>query len=1019
MECNKEEAIRAKEIAEKKMENKDFVGAQRIALKAQQLYPDLENISQMILVCDVHCSAENKVFGKDRDWYGILRIEPTSDDAAIKKQYRKLALLLHPDKNKYSGAADAFKLVGEAQRVLLDCEKRRIHDSLCKAAGRFPTANWAQQPASKQSNVGRQPWVQNHFTGNATSQYMNQQNQQPQQQTQSGLKDCATFWTVCPFCFVRYQYYKDVVNKLLKCQSCKRSFTGYEMNAQGVTPGANGSQSAFSQGPFKMHSQSTTKDFTSNVGFQGSKYPTRNSLPKAGCTSEVGEGSKPNEKFGNVEAKINKEGQSKEPKKMNAKRKQAVDSSDSCNTGSSTDSEEGIVMEEDGDHLAGQNFAYGGEVHPRRSTRSKKQVSYNQNISDDDDMVTPSKRVKSSGCSHATEKEVEDISLKEEASSMNKPAGLAADMEEDEEELKEKGSSFNEESLQSGDEEVEKANEKAKVTEDDNKSPQDNRVPSSKSSPNTATEPEIYEYHEPDFSDFEKNRKEECFAVGQIWAVYDLLDAMPRFYCRIRKVFSAGFKLQITWLEPAPDVEDEIKWVDEGLPASCGKFRHGNTQTIVDRPMFSHLICWEKGSIRGSYKIYPKKGETWALFKNWDMKWYSNPDRKKKFEYEFVEVLSDYADDVGISVLYLSKLKHFACLFSRKMEGRDLILIPPKEIFRFSHRIPSFQMTGEERKDVPKRSFELDPASLPADLEEIVVTENVRTEAEKIHLSGLCSESLPDMVEPKIKVEENTFVGQANQNTHLDSNCNSSGNFTEDCDATPASFPEDFEIPEPEFYNFDSEKSPDRFQIDQIWALYSDEDGLPKYYGQIKKIDSLPEFKLHVKWLVMCSPPKDMIRWLDKKMPVCCGKFKLQKGKSEKYNATKSFSHQLRAELVGKNVYSIIPRKGEVWALYKDWSARMTCSDLENCEYDMVEVVEQNDLWISVLVLELVDGFKSVFKAQMKGQSAVSMKISRPEMLRFSHQIPAFRLTEERGGSLRGFWELDPAALPVLLLCST
>jgi len=35
------------------------------------------------------------------------------------------------------------------------------------------------------------------------------------------------------------------------------------------------------------------------------------------------------------------------------------------------------------------------------------------------------------------------------------------------------------------------------------------------------------------------------------------------------------------------------------------------------------------------------------------------------------------------------------------------------------------------------------------------------------------------------------------------------------------------------------------------------------------------------------------------------------------------------------------------------------------------------------------------------------------ELLRFYHQIPAFRLTEERGGSLGGFWELDHPALPL------
>ena len=73
MECNKEEALRAKELAEKKMQNKDFIGARKFALKAQQLYPELENITQMLIVCDVHCSAKHKLFNNQMNWYKILQ----------------------------------------------------------------------------------------------------------------------------------------------------------------------------------------------------------------------------------------------------------------------------------------------------------------------------------------------------------------------------------------------------------------------------------------------------------------------------------------------------------------------------------------------------------------------------------------------------------------------------------------------------------------------------------------------------------------------------------------------------------------------------------------------------------------------------------------------------------------------------------------------------------------------------------------------------------------------------------
>ena len=42
-------------------------------------------------------------------FYEILGIESSASDGEIKKAYRKLSLLTHPDKNGYDGADEAFK----------------------------------------------------------------------------------------------------------------------------------------------------------------------------------------------------------------------------------------------------------------------------------------------------------------------------------------------------------------------------------------------------------------------------------------------------------------------------------------------------------------------------------------------------------------------------------------------------------------------------------------------------------------------------------------------------------------------------------------------------------------------------------------------------------------------------------------------------------------------------------------------------------------------------------------------
>ena len=68
---------------------------------------------------------------KAHAYYAILDLESeraTVSDAGIKKAYRKLSLLTHPDKNGYPGADEAFKLVSRAFQILSDAEKKAKYD---------------------------------------------------------------------------------------------------------------------------------------------------------------------------------------------------------------------------------------------------------------------------------------------------------------------------------------------------------------------------------------------------------------------------------------------------------------------------------------------------------------------------------------------------------------------------------------------------------------------------------------------------------------------------------------------------------------------------------------------------------------------------------------------------------------------------------------------------------------------------------------------------------------------------
>jgi DnaJ-class molecular chaperone len=70
-----------------------------------------------------------------KDYYQILGVTKTCTAEEIRKNYRKLAMQYHPDRNPDDPTAEAkFKEVAEAYGVLTDPVKRRQYDS-CRTAG--------------------------------------------------------------------------------------------------------------------------------------------------------------------------------------------------------------------------------------------------------------------------------------------------------------------------------------------------------------------------------------------------------------------------------------------------------------------------------------------------------------------------------------------------------------------------------------------------------------------------------------------------------------------------------------------------------------------------------------------------------------------------------------------------------------------------------------------------------------------------------------------------------------------
>ena len=66
--------------------------------------------------------------------YDILEVGAEASEEEIKKKFRMLSILVHPDKCRHEKASDAFHLLEQAYKQLLDSDKRRIFQRVMREA---------------------------------------------------------------------------------------------------------------------------------------------------------------------------------------------------------------------------------------------------------------------------------------------------------------------------------------------------------------------------------------------------------------------------------------------------------------------------------------------------------------------------------------------------------------------------------------------------------------------------------------------------------------------------------------------------------------------------------------------------------------------------------------------------------------------------------------------------------------------------------------------------------------------
>ncbi|PKU72465.1 Chaperone protein dnaJ 49 [Dendrobium catenatum] len=117
MDTNLIEAKKALEKAEAKFKSGDALGAIQLALKAKRLFPNLHGLAAHLESYRIHSAFDPK-FPNRTDWYAILNVKRSLGLETIRKRFKELRALTHPDKNSSSAAEGAFKLVYRAWETI-------------------------------------------------------------------------------------------------------------------------------------------------------------------------------------------------------------------------------------------------------------------------------------------------------------------------------------------------------------------------------------------------------------------------------------------------------------------------------------------------------------------------------------------------------------------------------------------------------------------------------------------------------------------------------------------------------------------------------------------------------------------------------------------------------------------------------------------------------------------------------------------------------------------------------------
>ncbi|KAL8050786.1 hypothetical protein ABFX02_06G102800 [Erythranthe guttata] len=892
MECNRDEAMRAKAIAEAKLEQRDFFSAKKFALKAQNLYPGLDGISQMLMTLDVHISAENKING-ETDWYGVLAVSPSADENTIKKQFRRLALLLHPDKNSSIGADGAFKLISEAWKLLSDEERRLAYNQ-------------------RRGIIGFQHRIPRH-TGSApsTGAPSARTNGAPSARTNGA----PTAHTGC------VPSARTGSRQPVHTGASPSAHTGVRPPAQ---PGVSPCPSAHTS------DRPPVQPGVNPSASTGGRPPAHTGVPPA---YTGGSSAQPGASTAVPKAQKKRVKVPSKPASTPVSQKSSNTFWTRCN-------------------LCNMQYEYlrmylNGILRCPSCKKPFKAL----------EMAPPLFSKKCKPVPYPANKETSENSTSQNAQDPGK--NVPADQKSG--------------PGQGGPNSFTHADYQ--------------QVPMAGKAGNDSTAPSVAS-RGPTFvviSQVTRDTKRRSRPAS----TFEPSPKKPK----VDVAQASGGSGTASASGPKSNDFPSMNPNTAHSSAGFGTTTSGSGPKIYDFPGMNRNTAQGFGGFGTASGSGPKINDFLGVKHN-AAQGFGGVGAKSGFPGMNRSTAQGFGGFGATSGFGSRSNDFFGITRPQPNCTRELTPVETQNMLMANAKKEILKKLSEPRPETTDKAADKGKDKT----QESSSKERSRTSSKSQNRDN--NRNSEPSAGKKAKQEKSRVSGSA-------------------CSATKeVIITGTMNVPDSDFHDFDKDRSETSFGDNEVWAAYDDDDGMPRFYALINKVISRKPFKLRISWLNSKTNSEfSNIDWAGSGFCKTSGEFRV--GKYEICKSINAFSQRVRWSRGPRGSVLVLPKKDDVWAVYRNWSAdwnERTADDVIHM-YDMVVVLEDysEENGVSVAPLMKVVGFRTVFRPNLDTEAV--KKIAKEEMFRFSHMVPSHLLTSQEARNVpEGCLELDPAATPMELL---